>query len=151
MDKIITYTAIVLGIVAVILVIMLRISWSNNDSLKAEKAVIQRKLDESEADLKVSVENHNRIISEKNRQMASERERASAEQRDAVAHAQILKDVEYAADGTQCTRSDPVRRALRGLYDLERGQGDKAVNPIPDTGQSGNSAGVSGSAWDAKP
>ncbi|KWV42146.1 hypothetical protein AS026_21290 [Rhizobium altiplani] len=151
MDKIITYTAIVLGIVALVLVVMLRISWSNNDTLKAEKAAIQRKLDESEADLKVSVENHNRIISEKNRQMASERERAEAEQRDAVAHAQILKDVEYATDGTECTRSDPVRRALRGLYDFEHDQGGKALDRLPGAGQSGNAAGMPGSTSVAKP
>lgn len=76
---------------------MLAISWGNIDKLEAEKAVIQRELDETAADLQVST--HNRVLSEKNRMLAAERERAAAEQSAAVESARIAKDIEYATDG----------------------------------------------------
>ncbi|OWK26586.1 hypothetical protein AJ87_05915 [Rhizobium yanglingense] len=110
MAKILVWLTIALAAVAVGLGVMLAISWGNIDKLEAEKAVIQRELDETAADLKVSTDNHNRMLSEKNRMLAAERERAAAEQSAAVESARIAKDIEYATDGTNCRDSDPMQR-----------------------------------------
>ncbi|APO74281.1 hypothetical protein AM571_CH01446 [Rhizobium etli 8C-3] len=146
MAKILMWLTIALAAVAVGLGVMLAISWGNVDKLEAEKAVIQRELDETAADLKVSTDNHNRMLSEKNRMLASERERAAAEQSAAVQSARIAKDIEYATDGTKCRDSDPMQRVLRGLWNAEHRQGAGGVDPLPDAGRSGSAAGVSGAA-----
>jgi hypothetical protein len=144
--KILMWLPIALAAAALGLGVLLVISRSNADRLEAEKAVIQRKLDETAADLKVSIDNHNRMLSEKNRMLAAERERASAEQSPAVESARIAKDIEYATDGTECRDSDPVQRVLRGLWNAEHRQGVGGLDPLPDAGRSGSTAGVPGAA-----
>lgn len=101
--------------------VLLKLSWSANDRLKADKIELQNKLDTTEADLKVSVDNANRMLSEKNRLIVMQRQQAEVNQREAVASAKIQKDIEYADDGDSCVKSDPVQRLLRGLHDGRAG------------------------------
>jgi hypothetical protein len=111
--------------------VMLKLSWSANDRLKADAIELQNKLDTTEADLKVSVDNANRMLSEKNRLIVMQRQQAEVNQREAVASANIQKDIEYADDGDSCVKSDPVQRLLRGLHDGRAGTPETDA-AIPD-------------------
>ncbi|ULJ73580.1 hypothetical protein [Rhizobium gallicum] len=146
MAKILMWLTVALAAVILGLAVMLGISRSNVDRLEAEKAVIQRKLDETAADLKVSTDNHNRMLSEKNRMLAAERERAAAEHSAAVESTRIAKDIEYATDGAKCRDSDPMQRVLRGLWNTEHRQGAGGLDPLRDAGRAGSAAGVPGAA-----
>lgn len=112
--------------------VMLKLSWSANDRLKADKIELQNKLDTTEADLKVSVDNANRMLSEKNRLIVMQREQAEVNQREAVASAKIQKDIEYAEDGDSCVKSDPVQRLMRGLHDGRKAGAAEADAPVSD-------------------
>lgn len=140
------------ALVAVIigLTVLLKISWSTNDTLKADKIEIQHKLDTTTADLKTSVDNAERMLSEKNRLLVIERERAKVEQSEAVEAAKIQKDIDYAEDGTACVDSDPMQRVLRGLWDRSGHTVDTDA-PVPDAGRPGNATGMPSPARTAKP
>ncbi|WP_156390358.1 hypothetical protein [Rhizobium sp. Root1203] len=140
--KMLTWLAAGLAIIVVGLGISLRLTAGRIETLKAEKIVLQQQLDVTTADLKISVENHNRIVSEQNRLLAAERERAAAEQSAAVESARIAKDIEYAEDGTKCRDSDPVQRLLRGLWNAQQHSGSQGVDPIRGAGRPGKATGV---------
>lgn len=136
------YGLIAIVVVIAVLGILLKISWADIDDLKAEKAAIQHKLDAANADIEVSVANHNRMVLEKDRLIASLEAQAETERQAAIYSARIDKDIDNATDGTACRDSDPVRRTLRGLWDNEHGDGGKAVDRVPAAGRSGKAAGV---------
>ncbi len=65
LDKLLMYVAIALALVAFGLGIALKVSLSDNKALEAEKIGLQRQLALREADLKISIDNSNRMLSEK--------------------------------------------------------------------------------------
>lgn len=119
--------------------VMLKLSWSANDTLKSEKLRIEGELGATKADLKLSADNANRMLSDKNRLIASERDRAETERHEAVEAAKIQKDIEYATDGKACVGSDPVQRLMRGLWNRPgtRAASD-ADDSVPAAGRAGN-------------
>lgn len=135
------YVIIVLVAFLIAAGVLLKLSWSENDTLKGDKIKLQNKLDTTEADLKVSVDNANRMLSEKNRLIVMQRQQAEVDQREAVKSANIQKDIEYATDGKACVDSDPVWRLMHGLYDGQGGT-PKADVAVPGAGRPGKSTEV---------
>lgn len=111
------------------------------DTLTAEKALVQQKLDEANGDLEVSEANHNRIVAEKDALLASERIRAAAEQSLAVRMTSIKKDIQNAPESTSCRDSASFSVMLDGLrlYD-QQGDGQPRDDRVPVAGRSGAAA-----------
>lgn len=102
--------------------------------LTAEKALVQRHLDEANADIEASEKNHNRIVQEKDALLTSEISRLNAERDTDVLMAELRKDIQYAADSTKCRDSDPISTLFNGLRLLEA-QGIKPDDRVSVPGQ----------------
>lgn len=151
MNTLTNYALIALGIIIIGLGVTVKILSANNGQLKAEKAAIAQELSLSQADLKTSVANSNRMMSEKNRLIVAQREQAEVEQSSAVESAQIQKDIEYAADGTKCRDSDPMQRVMRGVWQSENHSGAKAIDRVPEPRRSRTPTGVPTTPASSKP
>lgn len=110
--------------------------WARGRSIEiltAEKAIVQRHLDEANADIEQSEKNHNRIVQEKDTLLTSEISRLNAERDTDVLMAELRKDIQYAADSTKCRDSDPISALFDGLRLIE-GQGLKSDDRLPSAG-----------------
>ncbi|KQV27833.1 hypothetical protein ASC97_05560 [Rhizobium sp. Root1203] len=111
------------------------------DTLTAEKAMVQQKLDQANANLEVSTANHDRIVAEKDALLKSELAKAQAEKDVAVRMASIKKDIDDATDGTACGNSGPFDALFDGLRLLQgAGLGVTPGDRIQIPGQSGPAA-----------
>lgn len=132
--------------------VMLKLSWSTNNTLKAEKLNLQTELAGVKTDLSLSVDNANRMLSEKNRLLVMNRAQAEANQNDAVAAAKIQKDIEHAQDSHECVKSEPVQRLLRGLRDGQAKPAAGGSDPaIQEPGRTGNTVDLPAAPGRAKP
>lgn len=87
--------------------------------LSAEKATIQLKLNTANMDLAASARNSERMLAEKDAQLASERRLNQATLQVNTLTAETHKDIANATDGTICIDSDPFAAALDGMRKLE--------------------------------
>ncbi len=117
------------------------------ETLTAEKALAQRKLEEANADLEVSEKNHNRIVQEKDALLASEMSRLMAERDLAVSMAAIKKDIDNAPESSAVRDSAPFTALFDGLRLLE-GEGDSggADGSVPVPGPARAAAPNAGNA-----
>lgn len=123
--------------------VMLKISWSANDALKTEKQKLETQLSLSQADLKLSALNSERMLAEKNRLIVMARKQAETNQIEAVQSAKIQKDIEYAQDSHECVKSEPVQRLLRGLRVGQATIAPAADDTIQGPGRTGNAVDLS--------
>lgn len=108
------------------------------DALTADKALIQSKLDQANANIEISTANHNRIVEEKDALLTSELAKAAAERNLAVQMAGIQKDIGNAKESNSCGDSDPFNALFNGLRLIDQpGGGDEAGDRISVPGQSG--------------
>ncbi|QIG75265.1 hypothetical protein EVC29_036 [Rhizobium phage RHph_Y52] len=131
--------------------VMLKFSWSANDTLKADKLKLEQRLATTESDLKMSVSNANLMLSEKNRLLDLTRKQADVNQREAVEAAKIQKDIDHAEDSKRCAESEPVKRALRGLFDNSGAKSGTADPAIQGARRPGNATDLPAAPGTTKP
>ncbi len=138
-DKILIIGCIVLALAVAVLGGTTYVRGLKIDALTADKALIQSKLDQANADIEISTANHNRIVQEKDALLASELAKAAAERNLAVQMAGIQKDIGNATDSNSCGDSDPFNALFNGLRLIdEPGGGDEAGDRVPTPRQAGS-------------
>lgn len=109
--------------------------------LSAEKATIQLKLDSANMDLAASARNSERMLAEKDAQIASERRLNQATLQVNTLVAGTRKDIANATEGTECIESDPFAVALDGMRKLESyGLPAQPIDRVPPASRAGKSS-----------
>lgn len=109
--------------------------------LSAEKATIQLKLDTANMDLAASTRNSERMLAEKDAQLASERRLNQATLQVNTLAAETHKDIANATDGTECIDSDPFAAALDGMRKLESYSSPaQPIDRVPPASRAGRSS-----------
>lgn len=132
-QKALIIACLVLAVILAGFVLAWHVRGQDIETLTSEKALVERKLDEANADIEASATNHNRIVQEKDALLTSEISRLNAERDTDVLMAELRKDIRYAADSTKCRDSDPINALFDGLRLIE-GQGLKPDNSLPVAG-----------------
>jgi uncharacterized protein HemX len=122
------------------------------ETLTAEKALIQRHLDEANADIKVSAKNHNRMMADKDELLKAERERAAAAEQRIANLTSIRKDIDNAPESSATSASAAIDALLNGLRNLQDGIGqgeqpdDRLSGSGPARGTTGQPTAAAGAA-----